>query len=121
MIRTELVIYCHKGINGNSALAGYKALKPWTDGKTYWTNWGQGGDEPGYIDETAILSGNISEVDGNYHFSVSPSVVQAWLDRPQTNHGLLLKATRDSNAFHWMADGDTGDNPPKLIIEYNTP
>ena len=121
VIRTELVIYCHKGINGNSALAGYKALKPWTDGKTYWTNWGQGGDEPGYIDETAILSGNISEVDGNYHFSVSPSVVQAWLDRPQTNHGLLLKATRDSNAFHWMADGDTGDNPPKLIIEYNTP
>ena len=51
---------------------------------------------------------------------MAPSVVKDWLDRPETNQGLLLKSIRDSNAFHWGADGDTGDNPPKLIIEYDT-
>ena len=118
--RAILVIHCHGGVNGSSVLAGYKALKPWTDGKTFWKNWGKGGDEPGYIDQTAAFTGHISE-ERDYYFSVTPSVVQDWLDRPETNHGLLIKAIRDSDAFHWGADGDTGDNPPKFIIEYDTP
>jgi hypothetical protein len=51
---------------------------------------------------------------------VEPAVVQEWLDRSDTNHGLLVKSIRDSDAFHWGADGDTGENPPKLIIEYDS-
>ena len=120
VVRAILVIHCTGGINGSSVLAGYKALKPWTDGKTFWNNWGKGGDEPGYIDDTPVLSGDISEK-GNDHFRVATSVVQDWLDRPDTNHGLLLKSIRDSNGFHWGAHGDTGDNPPKFVIEYDRP
>jgi hypothetical protein len=36
--RAILVIHCNGGINGSSVLAGYKALKPWTDGATCWMN-----------------------------------------------------------------------------------
>ena len=117
-MRATLVIHCHKGINGSNLLAGYRARKPWTDGATYWTNWGQGGSAPGYTDPTALFKGAISRA-ADYHFRVPPAVVQTWLDRPETNHGLLLRAVRDSNAFHWMADGDSADAPPKLILEYH--
>ena len=118
--RAILVIHCNGGINGTSILAGYKVLKPWTDGTTCWMNWGKGGDEPGYIESAAVLTGYIAE-ERDYYFRVASSVVEDWLERPETNHGLLLKSIRDSNGFHWGADGDTGDEPPKLIIEYDTP
>ena len=118
--RAILVIHCNGGINGSSVLAGYKVLKPWTDEATCWMNWGKGGDEPGYVDPAVVFSGHISE-EQNYYFRVASSVVEDWLEHPETNHGLLMKSIRDSNSFHWGADGDTGDNPPKLIIEYDTP
>ena len=121
VIRAILVLYCRKGINGSGVLAGYKALQPWRDGKTFWINWGQGDDKPGYIDEAEILSGHTDEKIGKYYFRVTTSVVQDWLDRPQKIHGLLLKSIRDSNAFHWIANGDVDNHPPKLVIEYNTP
>lgn len=115
--RATLVIHCYSGVNGNSVLAAYPVLKPWTDGKTFWKNWGQGGSAPGYVAEQIAASGAISAA-STYHFSVAPSVVQAWLDRPAENYGLLLKSIRDSDGFHWTADGDIGKKPPQLIVEY---
>ena len=76
-------------------------------------------NEPGYIESNAVLTGYIAG-ERDYYFRVASSVVEDWLEHPETNHGLLLKAIRDSNGFHWGADGDIGNEPPKLIIEYDT-
>lgn len=118
VVRATLVIDCYSGINGSTVLTGHKALKPWTDGRTFWKNWGNGGNEAGYAEDIAVLESTISST-REYHFRLDPSVVQGWLDDPDANYGLLLKPNRDSNAFHWSAQGDTGDIPPKLVIEYD--
>jgi hypothetical protein len=116
--RAVMVIHSTKPGGSNTA-EGYKVLKPWTDGKTWWNNWGHGGSDPGYIDETAVCSTKVGDV-GNTHFILDVSVVQGWLEKPGTNHGLLLKSLHGDRNFHWWAHGDKDKHPPKLVIEYDT-
>ena len=99
-------------------MEGYEAVKSWTDGKTWWQNWGRGGTEPGFIAGTAVMRGKVS-ARGSHHFFLDTAVVQKWIDHPKTNRGLLLKTIHGDNNFHWKADGDKGKFPPKLIVEFN--
>ena len=116
--RAVLALYSPWGVGGTNVMEGYEAVKPWTDGKTWWQNWGRGGTEPGFIAGTAVLRGKVSSR-GSHHFFLDTSVVQTWIEHPKTNHGLLLKTIRGDNNFHWKADGDKGKFPPKLIVEFN--
>ncbi len=118
--RAVLVVNSPKPTAGGvSVVKGYKILKPWVDGKTWWNNWGSGGTEPGYVDDAVLCIEKVGAV-GNTFFVLDELGVQKWIDQPDSNHGLLLKSDRSDNGFHFWADGDTGANPPKLILEYDT-
>ena len=98
--------------------SGYKVLKPWTDGKTWWSNWGHGGRDPGYVEEKPACTGRIGPA-GSTPFVVDRALVQAWVNDPASNHGVLLKARAADANFHWWGEGAEDENPPKLLIEYN--
>jgi hypothetical protein len=117
--RAVLILNSPKqGAGGIAVVKGYRVLKPWTDGKTWWNNWGHGGSDPGYVDDAVLCSAKVGEV-GNTYFVLDESGVQNWIDQPDSNHGLILKSDRSDNGFHFWADGDKDANPPKLIIEYD--
>jgi len=117
--QVALVFHTSKqAAGGYQVVRGYRALQPWTDGKIWWNNWGQGGSHPGYVDETSVCRAKVSEV-GNTYFVINPAVLQGWLQQPETNHGLLFKNTQVDANFHWWAHGDQDNHPPKLVIGYD--
>ena len=117
--QAALVVYAPKeAAGGTKVVQAYPVLQPWTDGNTWWTNWGNGGSDPGYVDETPVGSERVGEI-GNTHFLLDASVVQGWLNRPETNHGLLLRSIHSDAGFHWWADGDNDKHPPKLVLDYD--
>ena len=118
MTRAVLGLYSPWGVGGANVMESYEAVKSWTDGKTWWHNWGRGGTKPGFTAETTVLRGKVG-TRGSYHFFLTTSVVQKWLEHPKTNHGLLLKTVNGDKNFHWRADGDKGTFPPRLIVEFN--
>ena len=60
-----------------------------------------------------------AEKEGSGNHASAYKVLQQWVDDPASNHGVLLKAHDGGANFHWWADGDKGDHPPRIIIEYN--
>ncbi len=116
--RAVLQLYASVGVGGFNTLEGRAALKPWEDGKTWWQQWGRGGTDPGYVDTRPALRGKVDGY-GSHHFHLDPTVVQQWIDQPQTNHGLLLQTLAGDNNFHWFLSGDQSEYPPRLAIEYN--
>ena len=115
--RAVLLLHADKEGSGNHASA-YKVRQPWVDGKTWWNNWGHGGSDPGYIETKPVFTARLIPK-GDTFFVVDPILIQQWVDEPSSNHGVLLKAHDGGANFHWWADGDKGDYPPQLIIEYN--
>ena len=117
--RAVLVLNSPKpAAGGINIVKGFKVLTPWTDGKTWWNNWGSGGSDPGYVDDAVLCSAKVGTI-GNTYFVMDVAGVQKWIDQPETNHGLMLKSDRNDDGFHFWADGDTNANPPKLLVEYN--
>jgi len=115
--RAVLLLHAEKEGSGNHASA-YKVLQPWVDGKTWWNNWGHGGSDAGYVETKPAFTARLIP-QGDTFFVVDPTLIQQWADDPSSNHGVLLKAHDGGANFHWWADGDKGDHPPQLIIEYN--
>jgi len=109
-----------EGAGGKKEILGYAVLQPWTDGEIWWKNWGSGGSDPGFIGESPVFRETVGDA-GNSYFVLDAMVVQGWLDHPETNHGLLLKSAHDDSGFHWWANGDRDEHPPKMVIEYNLP
>ena len=117
--QADLVLHTsNEAAGGTQVVQGYPVRQPWTDGKTWWNNWGRGGNDPGYVDDTPVCREKVGKV-GNTHFSLDPSVVQGWLEQPASNHGLLLKNMDGDVNFHWWAHGDRDEYPPKLVIGYD--
>ena len=116
--RAVLVLNSPKPTAGGVSLVkGFNVLTPWTDGETWWNNWGRGGTDPGYVDDAVLCSAKVGAA-GNTFFVLDVAGVQEWIDQPETNHGLMLKSDRNDDGFHFWADGDRDANPPKLILEY---
>lgn len=101
---------------GYATLQWYPALKPWKDNETFWTGWGNGGREPGYlgemIDETYVSAGT-SEID----VTVPIPLLKRWVEQPASNHGLMVRM-KEGNGAHLSLGGAASDNPPKLMVRY---
>jgi hypothetical protein len=109
----------------------YEALMPWTDdedgGGTWWLNWGNGGDDAGYM---GAQVGSFDPSDGSeggapLSFSLDTAMVESWISSPGTNYGIVLRFDDPANSTHcvWGGENDPGvgdhadDIPPKLILD----
>jgi len=117
----------------------YEVLLPWDSNNAYWTNFGDGGRDPGHL---GVFMGSIpwvpqtvanlvagttvapsSNATGSHDFTweLSPAVVQGWIDNPSENHGMLIAPPIGCHSSAWTAGGEAGPVangiPPKLIIE----
>jgi len=102
-----------------------KALKPWTEGGVYWTNWGMGGgtDEnnpvasPDYVDPTIYGSGPHNSPS----FTIDPALIQDWVNNPAGNFGFFMRfePLTDSQINCQYLGSHAGDPTlqPKLIVE----
>jgi hypothetical protein len=107
-----------------NVLGVYAAKKPWNTASTTWLNWGLGGDNEGYCNAEPDATVNISpsiRAKQRCTLVLSPAMVQAWIDRPWENYGVLLKQT------DWQLDNFTifGSNNvqygPKLELVFSSP
>jgi hypothetical protein len=117
----------------------YEVLGSWDSNDTYWTNFGDGGRDPGYL---GVLMGSIPWIPqdvanlvagttaapgtngiGSYEFTwdLSPTVIQGWIDNPSANHGMMIAPQIGCHTSAWTAGGEAGPvangAPPKLMIE----
>jgi hypothetical protein len=119
-----------------------ECLMPFVDGDTYWTNYGDGGRDPGWLGEvmgqlffspqdsfdalTNSPGGAVSGINASgsieLEWDLDASIVQGWIDNPSNNNGLMLRIPIGCHISAWTAGGqngpgDGGGNPPKLILE----
>ena len=117
--RAVLEIYASWSTNFN-ILESAEAAKPWTDGETWWYNWGHSGTDSAFVSDGPLLRGKVAE-QGSHHFNLNTSVVQKWIEISQKNYGLLTKTVSGDKNFHWNGNSDKNKLPPKLIVEYDLP
>jgi hypothetical protein len=55
---------------------------------------------------------------GQYNFQLNKAMVQAWVNNPAQNYGLLLKAENETANYASFADKAQGTLAPKLTIYY---
>ncbi len=84
--RAVLAVHAPKeSAGGIQPVEAVPALRSWTDGRTWWTNWGRGGNDPGYAGDTIVCRGPVGVL-GKTYFVLDPVVVQRWVDSPESNH-----------------------------------
>ena len=108
-----------------------QALQPWTDdedgGGTWWTNWGNGGNDAGYIgDIVGTFNPTAGQTTDPTSITLDTSTVESWITSPGTNYGVILMYDADTGSdphLEWPGENDP-DNPPaynqippKLILE----
>ena len=118
-----------------------ECLMPFVDGDTYWTNYGDGGRDPGWLGEvmgqlffspqdsfdalTNSPGGAVSGINASgsieLEWDLDASIVQGWIDNPSSNLGMMLRIPIGCHISAWTAGGqngpgDGGGNPPKLVI-----
>jgi hypothetical protein len=110
-------------------VSAYAVRAPWAEGSVTWNQasqgvpWGQPGCNQLGVDRDAASVDSVrftqnSPVYAWYEWDITP-LVQAWIDAPEENHGLLLLASGDRVRYDfWSSEGSSPSLRPKLIIDY---
>ena len=86
-----------------------QALQPWTHGNTYWLNWGNGGDDAGYM---GAIVGSFDPTVAPTSFSLDTAMVESWISSPGTNHGVVLLYDTGLVGPEWPHLEWGGENEP---------
>jgi hypothetical protein len=140
--RLELTYYFMSEAYNPLNFSAYRVLKRWTAGNgsgtapysgivTYnYANyssvlWGMPGADQTAVDREAnsqsSLVFNSGTPEGNYSWSLNPSLVAAWIANSSSNNGILIKSnvtTLRARYFFRSSDFGIVDQRPKLIITF---
>ena len=108
----------------------YQILAPWTETDATWnesatgTNWQVAGAEGALDRGTSVLGTVSASSTGSYTFSLNSNgraVVQAWVDDPNSNHGLIIADTSVSNGLDIRSrEAAIAAQRPELTISYTS-
>jgi len=112
----------------NVDIGVYQLVRPWVDVEANWFQaatdqaWGlPGADSSGDRSPLALDVATVRSADAPYRFDVTDAV-RWWAHDPQTNHGLLLKGTRNVAVTYDFASSEYTQQKgyrPRLLISYS--
>jgi len=115
VVSARLVVPDVTHLDGSLAnLYVYQALQPWTKGNVWWLNWGNGGDDAGYLG-TLMHNGTFpGEAFSGQTLSwdLDAATVQGWLNNPSTNFGMVVTHAYGNYVSHWWSTA-----MPQLVLE----
>jgi len=123
----EITLQVTNSSTGNYGV--YQLLAPWIETEATWnqsaaaTSWQLAGAR-GALDRSTTVLGTVSASStGSYTFSLNSSglaVVQAWIDDPNSNHGLIIADSSVTNGLDILSrETATITQRPKLTIAYS--
>jgi hypothetical protein len=110
-------------------VSAYGVKVPWQEQSVTWNQasegvpWGEPGAGEWGVDLDATVVDSVtftqdSPVQAWYEWDIT-SLVQAWIDAPEENHGLLLRATGNRVRYDfWSSEAPSSSLRPKLTIDY---
>ena len=106
-----------EGTSDNSA-----GISNWTQ-RTSSDSWTEAGCGPGSYDSMVLGSVDQPRADTGYTVELDPSAVQAWIDDPGENYGLLAVNRNGSSCYGWFMSSNAGPEAerPLLRVEYGVP
>jgi hypothetical protein len=136
-----LSLYASSFLNGQVTCSLYRITQAWTEGAgtcggiadvnvswNYYNGAGNSWVTAGGDYEAAAVSNavNAGSLPAHYvTFSITPSVIQGWIDAPATNNGLLLKSSVESVVENVVvfgsAESTSANQNPRLTVYYNLP
>ena len=115
----------------NSSTQTYQAYglkQPWVESAATWTLYAAGqpwqiAGASGSLDRDAQAAGTIRpSTTGKQTFTLSPALVQSWLDNPQGNNGIIITNTSNTDGFDLSTrESTTSSLRPQLDVTYAKP
>jgi hypothetical protein len=103
-------VYQQFNPNPSATVRVHRITAPWVEADVNWASFG------GAFDPATIAT---FEADGTgWHTATVTSLVQAWVDNPSENYGLLLEQGATPYSQYTASEDDTAANRPRLDICY---
>jgi hypothetical protein len=106
----------------------YQLKQPWVEGVATWNIYATGkrwqiAGARGLLDRAAEASGAIApSVKGKQTFSLSPALVQSWMDNIASNQGIILADGANTDGFSFSSgEAPISDQRPQLNVTYTSP
>jgi Bacterial Ig-like domain len=102
----------------------YKLKRPWVELKATWVNYDtskpwQVAGANGTLDRDATAVGTIKPTTtGKQTITITPSVVQGWVDNPSSNQGIVIANTTNTDGFDFYSrESTTSSQRPTLTLD----
>ena len=129
--RATLGVYAYyRNADQTMIMQAYRMLRPWTELEATWQRaavddpWGLPGANDTVIDRGASFwaATNVPLVNSWYELDLT-ALVRAWLNDPQSNYGLALRAQGSISVIYYFASAQhtTQALRPVLVIDYTAP
>jgi glucose/arabinose dehydrogenase/PKD repeat protein len=115
----------------NSSTQTYHAYglrQPWVESAATWTLYAAGqpwqiAGANGSLDREAQAAGTINaSTTGKQTFTLSPDLVQSWVDNPAGNNGIIITDTSSTDGFDFSSrESTTSSIRPQLDVTYANP
>jgi hypothetical protein len=106
----------------------YELKRPWVESAATWLIYAAGkswqiAGAKGSLDTGTIVAGTVSpSATGKQTFTLSPALVQSWVDNPPTNNGIIIASATNTDSFGFSSrESTTSGLRPQLSVTYTAP
>jgi hypothetical protein len=129
--QATLRVYAYDRANAATFdLEAYRLLRPWVESQATWERaalgdpWGMGGANDTTVDRDAEASASqtVAAMEAWHELDLT-DLVSEWVADPQSNHGVILRASGNISVIYYFASSEyqTVSQRPQLLIDYTAP